>query len=207
MKAEKNLMIGIAGGRGDVGMPMPALVGPLLGLAYIIVLPFVGVATFVAAGSYRAKQGLTTMWHRATQATVEAQEEARTGAGDLRDFLQPLINRLDCEFVVIDREFHITQYYTPPSRQNKMLEQTAIGQYCFEVSHGRNSPCESCECECPLNKVLQTNEAVTVTHYHKSQLEAEGKQRFVRILASPIRDSQGNITQVAELIWDASKVN
>ncbi len=194
-------------GRGDVGMPMPALVGPLIGLAYILVLPFVGLATSILAGGYRAKQGLATVWRNATRETIEAQGEASGEAVDLKDFLQPLIDRLECDFVVIDREFRITQYYTPLSRRNIRLEQTAIGQHCFEVSHGRNSPCESCECECPLSKVLQTNEKVTVTHYHKSQIEGEGRRRLVRILASPVRDRQGNVTQVAELIWDAPSVN
>ena len=202
MKTDKSLMARFVIGQGDAAMPMPVIVGPLLGLAYIAVLPFVGVATFILTGGYRATQCLTTMWRRATQATVEAQEEARTEVVGLKDFLQPLIDRLDCEFVVIDREFHITQYYTPLSHQNKPLEQAAIGRHCFEVAHGRNSPCEPCEYECPLSKVLQTNEKVTVTHYHKSHLEGEGKQRLVRVLASPVRDSQGNITQVAELIWD-----
>jgi hypothetical protein len=42
-----------------------------------------------------------------------------------------------------------------------------------------------------------------VTHYHESQLEDKGKKRLVHILALPVRDSQGNITQVAELIWAA----
>ncbi len=203
MKTDKSLMLRFAGGHSDASMPMPAIVGPLLGLAYIVLLPFVGVATFILAGGYRAKQSLTTMWRRATQATIEAQEEVRTEAVGLKDFLQPLIDRLDCEFVVIDQEFRIIQYCTPLSRQNKLLEQTAIGQHCFEVSHGRNSPCESCEYKCPVSKVLQTNKEVTVTHYHKSQLKGEGRQRLVRVLASPVRDSQGNITHVAELIWDA----
>ncbi len=207
MRTDKSVMPRFAVGRGDVGMPMPALVGPLIGLAYILVLPFVGLAASILAGGYRAKQGLATMWRNATRETIEVREEARTEVEDLKDFLRPLIDRLECDFVVIDREFHITQYYTPLSRRNILLEQTAIGQHCFEVSHGRNSPCESCECECPLSKVLQTNEKVTVTHYPKSQIEGEGRQRLVRILASPVRDSQGNITQVAELIWDAASVN
>ena len=207
MKADKSLIMGSSGERGGAGMPMPALLGPILGLAYIVILPFVGVATSILAGSYRAKQGLATMWRNATQETVGAWEEARTEVEDLKEYLQPLIDQLDCEFMVIDREFHITQYCTPLSHRNVLLEQRAIGQYCYEVSHGRSSPCESCECECPLIKVLETNEKVMVTHNHRSQFGDEGGQSLVRILASPIRHGRGNITQVAELIWDASKVN
>ena len=121
----------------------------------------------------------------------------------LKEFLQPLIDGLGCELVVVDLEFRIIQYRTPRSRQNKLLEQMSIGRHCFEVSHGRNSPCEPYELECPLRRVLETNDKVTVTHHHENQLEGKGRQRLVRVIALPIRDSQSNITKVAELIWDA----
>ncbi len=207
MKTDKNLMVGLEVGHRAVPMPILSIAGPLLGLGYIIALPFIGLISFILLSGYRAKQSLATMGRWATQATADVQEGARGEAVGLRDFIQPLIDELECEFVVVDREFRITQYHTPLLRQNKLLEQTAIGRHCFEVSHGRNSPCESCECECPVSKVLETNGEVTVTHYHKRQLEGEGKQRLVKVLASPVRDSQGNILQVAELIWDADNVN
>jgi hypothetical protein len=178
--------------------------GPLVGLAYILALPFIGVATLILASGHRLRQGLATRWQNASKAVVETEEAARAEAVSVNDLVQLFIEPLDCEFVVIDREFHITQYCTPPSRRNALAKQTAIGQHCFQVSHGRNSPCESCECECPVSRVLQTNREVVVTHYHKSQ--RKGRQRLVRILALPVRDSQGNITQVAELIWDAQRV-
>ncbi len=199
-------MVGVEVGHRNVLMPIPAIVGPLLGLVYIIVLPFVGVAAFILTSGYRATQSLATMWRRVARATVDVKGEAMAEAVGLRDFLRPLIDGLECEFVVVDRELRITQYYTPLLRQNKLLEQTAIGQHCFEVSHRRNRPCELGEHECPVRKVLETNEKVTVTHYHENQLEGKGRQRLVKVLASPVRDSQGNITQVAELIWDANNV-
>ena len=207
MKTDKSLMARLKVGHRDVPIPILTIVGPLLGLGYIIVLPFIGLVSFILLSGYRAKQSLATMWRKTTRATVDAHGGARAEAVGLRDFLQPLINGLECEFVVVDREFRITQYYTPLLRQNKLLEQTAIGQHCFEVSHGKNRPCQLGEHECPVRKVLETNEKVTVTHYHENQLEAKGRQRLVKVLASPVRDSQGNITQVAELIWDADNVN
>ncbi len=206
MKAEKGAMVGFEVGDSDAASPILAIVGPLIGLAYIVLLPLAGVAVFILASGYRATQSLASMWRRVTQATVDTPERARAETIDLRDFLQPLIDGLECEFVVVDRELRITQYHTPLLRQNKLLEQTAIGKHCFEVSHERNSPCESCEYECPVKKVLETNEKVTVTHYHQNQLEGKGRQRLVKVLASPIRDSQGSVTQVAELIWDADNV-
>jgi len=175
-------------------------------LVYIVALPFVGLVSFILLGGYRAKQSVATIWRRATQATVDTPERARTEAIGSREFLQPLIDGLECEFVVVGRELRIIQYHTPLLRQNKLLEQTAIGQHCFEVSHGTNKPCELHEQECPVMKVFETNDKVTVTHYHENYLEGKGRQRLVKVLALPVRDSRGNVTQVAELIWDADNV-
>lgn len=184
------------------GLPIPAILGPLRGLGYIIAIPFVGIAALILLSSSRAYRSLTTLWRRSTQISVETPEVAGMEAVGLKELLQPIIDGLKCEFVVVDLNLRIIQYLTPLSRCNKVLEQTAIGRHCFEVSHRRNSPCESCECECPVRKVLETNDSVTVTHYHENQFEGKGKKRLVNILASPIRDSQNNITQVAELVWD-----
>jgi transcriptional regulator with PAS, ATPase and Fis domain len=190
-------------GSNSTSSPIPAILGPLRGLGYIIVMPFVGVAVPILLSGYQASRSLITLWRKLTQETFGELEVAGAEAVSQREFLQPLVDGLECEFVVIDFDFRITQYLTPLSRKNEVLEQTAIGQHCFEVSHGRNSACESCECECPVRKVLETNDKVTVTHYHENRLEGKGKKRLVNVLALPVRDSQSNITQIAELIFNA----
>ena len=207
MGTNRSLKSGFDVTQQHVPVPILAIAGPLLGLGYIIVLPFIGIAAFVWISGYRATQRLITMWHRLNQATIDTWEKVGDEVVGARDSIQPLIDKLECEYMVVDREFLITQYYTPLLHQNELLEQTAIGRHCFEVSHGRNRPCDSCECECPIRKVLETNEKVLVTHYHENPLEGKGRQRLVKVLASPVRDSQGNVTQVAELIWDAGRVN
>ena len=193
--------------------------GPFAGLAFIIFLPLTGIIGIIGFLAYKVGQWVHIFGRKTLQPAVTGlkadiahftrrdgthvvREVARTEAMGLGQFLQPLIDGLECELVVVDLDFRITQYLTPLSSQNKVLEQTVIGQHCFEVSHQRNSPCESRECECPVRKALETNDKVTVTHYHESPLEGKGKKRLVNILASPVKDSQGNITQVIELIWD-----
>ncbi len=205
MRTDKGLITGFDIGRWKVSPPIQATLGPILGLVYIVALPFVGLVSFILLGGYRAKQSVATIWRRATQATVDTPERARTEAIGSREFLQPLIDWLECEFVVVGRELRIIQYHTPLLRQNKLLEHTAIGQHCFKVCHGGSKPCELKE-ECPVRNVLKTNEKVMVTHYHKNHLEGKGRQRLVKVLALPVRDSRGNVTQVAELIWDADNV-
>jgi transcriptional regulator with PAS, ATPase and Fis domain len=202
MRKSKRPLIRLAGGRGSNDLPIPAILGPLRGLGYIVVMPFVGIAALILLSSYRASRSLATLWRKSTQETIEELKVVGADAADLRKILQPLVDGLECEFVVVDLDLRITQYLTPLSRKNKVLEQTAIGQHCFEVSHGRNSSCDACECECPVTKVLETNNKVTVTHCHENRLEGKGKKRFVNVLALPIRDSQSNITQIAEFIFN-----
>ncbi len=43
---------------GHARMPVPAVVGPLLGLAYILVLPIIGVAVLVVAGGIQVARAL-----------------------------------------------------------------------------------------------------------------------------------------------------
>nr|NGX63795.1 hypothetical protein [Candidatus Anoxychlamydiales bacterium] len=143
-----------------------------------------------------------TLWRKLVLETIGKPETVRWEEADQILFLQSLVDGLGCEFIVVGLDLRITRYRTPLSRQNKALEQAAIGQCCFEVTHGRNSICESYECECPITKILEINNQVTVTHYHENPLEGTDKKKCVNILALPIRDNQSKITQIAELIFD-----
>ncbi len=59
IKTNNSLMVGFAVGHGNAAVVIPAIVGPLLGLAYIIVLPFVGVIAFVFVLARTLTAGLT----------------------------------------------------------------------------------------------------------------------------------------------------
>ncbi len=68
MMAEKGLMTKVEVGHGNFLAPVPAIVGPLLGLVYVIALPLVAIALLLGTG-YLAARKLATRWHHATQAT------------------------------------------------------------------------------------------------------------------------------------------
>ena len=66
MEINKSLMVMFGVAQWHVPVPILTTVGPLLGLVYIIVLPFIGVAALILAGGYRTTQGLATMRRRLT---------------------------------------------------------------------------------------------------------------------------------------------
>ena len=52
--------------------PLLAIVGPLMGLGFIIILPITGLVTLILLTGYRAKQGLAIVLHRVSHTTVDA---------------------------------------------------------------------------------------------------------------------------------------
>lgn len=55
----------------DLGAPLLAVVGPLMGLVYIIVLPFVGAISLVYLGGYRFTKGVATLWYKMVPRTID----------------------------------------------------------------------------------------------------------------------------------------
>ncbi len=58
MKAERSLTVGFEAGQRDTLFLVIA--GTLMGLGYIIILPFIGLVSFIVLGGYRVKQSLAT---------------------------------------------------------------------------------------------------------------------------------------------------
>jgi two-component sensor histidine kinase len=67
--------------------------------------------------------------------------------------------------------------------------------YCYQVSHGRTEPCQSAEHPCPLRVVVETREPTVVMHKHRS---AQGEDRHVEVMASPLHDADGRLIGIVE---------
>lgn len=69
-----------------------------------------------------------------------------------------------------------------------------IGRHCYEVWHGRTSPCENC----PLHKVLQTG------HSEEAEIATpDGRYWFLR--GYPVYDENGTITNLIEFGQDITE--
>jgi hypothetical protein len=65
MRSFKGAQAELAVGPRGVLAHIPAIIGPLLGLAYILIFPFVAVVSFILAGGHRVARDLTTRRHQA----------------------------------------------------------------------------------------------------------------------------------------------
>ncbi len=75
------------------------------------------------------------------------------------------------------------------------------GRYCYEVTHGSQSPCEK-EHGCPLKKVVELKKTVFVEHMHYNN---KGKPRYVEVFGAPVFDREGRVRQVIEASFDITK--
>jgi PAS domain S-box-containing protein len=88
---------------------------------------------------------------------------------------------------------------------NKAMEEQYGGErlgrpiQCYELTHKRADPCDLGTCICSLHEVQREMQPVTVMHDH---IQANGEIRHLEIVASPLFDTDGNLTGIVEATRD-----
>ncbi len=122
------------------------------------------------------------------------------------DYLQAVIDSLEDELMVVDKNYRIVQANEAVLLRHGKRKQEVIGKYCYDISYGRSQPCPSSAAhECPIQTVWETGRPAQVTHTHVYYVNGEKQERQLDIIASPITDSQGNITAVTEVMRDVTE--
>lgn len=121
-------------------------------------------------------------------------------------FLVAIIDSLEDELMVIDRDYRIIEANKAVLLKHRKGRQEVLGKYCYSISHGRRKPCHAPHHECPLRTVWETGQPARVTHCHNYHVGGEKKERYLDIIASPVKDSRGNIIAVTEVMRDITEM-
>ena len=118
------------------------------------------------------------------------------------EFYKHLIDNIQDKVFIIDRNYKVT-YLNKVAKDNLRINENEsnIEKHCYELSHGYDTPCSNHGVYCPLEKVLETNESVTVVHDHSTEKDI---QCWEDILATPIKDDNGKTTHILEAIQDTT---
>ena len=145
---------------------------------------------------------------RARAAEVEdkrAREEelriAHEGLKEVNLRFSSVINSLPDPLYLIDAEDYRICLRNRASREIDGGED-GLGMTCFSLSHGRDSPCEGRDHECPLERVKRTKESCTIEHRHQAP---DGSWKDIEIYAHPVLDEGGEVAQVIEYSMDITK--
>jgi PAS domain S-box-containing protein len=121
------------------------------------------------------------------------------------NYLSAVIDSLADEMIVIDRDFHIIQVNEAILSRYGKCKREVIGKNCYDIAHGRYGFCYPPYKECPLKLVWKTGKPSRATHCHVYHVNGKKRERFLDIIASPIKDSQGNVIAVTELMRDVTE--
>ncbi|MHB8992452.1 MAG: HAMP domain-containing protein, partial [Chloroflexota bacterium] len=137
---------------------------------------------------------------RVRERTTEL-ERSRDEVESSRDYLQTMIDSLGDELMVIDRNFQVKRVNAALARGLRGAS-SPVGRPCYLVTHGKSEPCGPPCCECPAKRVWERGEPVRVLHLHSAPGD---RTRYVEIVASPLRDRDGQVVELIEAMRDVTE--
>ena len=121
-----------------------------------------------------------------------------------KDFAQNVIDSVGDPIIVIDpSNYKLLLANKAMSDQVKGVDLIAGSMTCYQVTHRRDTPCNSPDDPCPLKKVIATGSTVRVTHIHFDENDNES---IIDIVATPVLDENGNVVQVIESFHDITHI-
>ncbi len=113
-------------------------------------------------------------------------------------FLNSVLDSLTYPFYVLDANDYSVKVANRASGANPSEKQTT----CYELSHGRSSPCTSDAHPCPLRQVKKERKPCVVEHVHQDR---DGTERYHEVHGYPVFDENGEVIQVIEYMLDITE--
>lgn len=123
-------------------------------------------------------------------------EQARNRVQQQHAFLQAVLDGTPEPIMAIGRDFRILM---ANRAARDLAPEMSSASCCYEVSHHLLAPCNGADHPCPLRMVLEGQETVSVVHKH---FNAAGEPRQIELLASPLRDPDGDIVGIIQNAHD-----
>lgn len=144
---------------------------------------------------------------RRTVAEYTGDERRRTSSqARSQTFFEPIMESFAEPMYIIGKDFEI-QWLNRAARKLLLQEGTRMVRLrCYELFHGRETPCDGSAYVCPIARVRETAKPLTLVHEH---ISADNERHLVEIVASPLWDEDGafhGIVEAMRNIADRDKV-
>jgi signal transduction histidine kinase len=119
---------------------------------------------------------------------------------DLDATLGSIIDSLEDEIIVVDRDYRVSYANSVVLNRFRDKTESLIGGLCYPFFNDAESPCSSPTWDCPLRRIFESGEMVTLIHSEAYR----GKIRYIKITAHPVKDSEGCVTSIVEIRRDVT---
>jgi signal transduction histidine kinase len=131
--------------------------------------------------------GAQVMWEFALSG--DDLEKTREELARTRMLYEAAINAFSHEdLMIIGRDYRILDINDTMLNKLGLTRAAVAGMHCYEISHGRDKPCDGKEHPCPLMECLSTGKASQATHIHRDK---EDNKLYYSISCYPIVNNQG----------------
>ncbi|MGA1791414.1 MAG: two-component system sensor histidine kinase NtrB [bacterium] len=113
--------------------------------------------------------------------------------------IQKILDSLHDVIMVVDRDYRITVANKNFADMVGTTVEEVIGKYCYEMSFNRTAGCIN---NCPMRGIFENGFKKTISHSHTFW---DGSERYEEITFSPIKDRNGKVILVLEIIKDLTE--
>ncbi len=115
------------------------------------------------------------------------------------EFLRTILDSLTDSITIIGNDFRI-KWMNRAARE--IMPKDHDGQFCYQLHHGRQFPCDEEYYPCPLKMLSESVEPRILVHEH---IMLDGQKRFFEIMCTPLRGANGLVEGIVEVQRDITE--
>ncbi|MCP4592259.1 MAG: PAS domain-containing protein, partial [bacterium] len=148
--------------------------------------------------------GARLFWeiHQAEEAIILQRTEMQKKVESERNRIAEILDSIPDEIVVVDTDMVIQDANSTFLEHNKATIDDVRGLSCYEVRQGIRGECQVAVGNCPFFSVLSEGQPTSLVRKHFGE---SGETRYASIVGAPLRDREGQITGMIEIIRDITK--
>jgi PAS domain-containing protein len=101
-----------------------------------------------------------------------------------------VLDCLDMDILIVSSDFKIIFANAAFLEKVEKKKEEVLGNYCYSVTHHRDSPCEPPNDPCPIKKVIETGQPSIEVHTH---FNSENKSFLENVTATPLTNKNGSL--------------
>jgi PAS domain S-box-containing protein len=121
---------------------------------------------------------------------------------DKKDYRLKIFDVMRQPILLIDPDYAVVDVNSATCVSMNLTRDKIVGQLCFKVTHGIDSPCWKEKMSCPVRFVFKYQKQTSVIHRHN----VAGRFVFEEIVASPIFDDEGEVHFVVKELRDVTEL-
>jgi len=113
--------------------------------------------------------------------------------------LQNILDSLPYEILVINKNYEVELANRTFLESNELTVNKVVGKYCYDVEHKTKPECDISLGGCPHAETLKAGRSLSAV---VNNINADGKETFTSVRTAPIRNEDGDIESIIEVVKD-----